>query len=44
MAELKGYELWYPEADLGPTGPAGAVIANWVRLGKTRGLRSSSVI
>jgi len=34
---LKGYELWYPEADLLPTGPAGAVITNWVRLGKPVG-------
>ena len=34
---LKGYELWYPQADLPPTGPAGAVITNWVRLGKPQG-------
>ena len=32
---LKGYELWYPEGDLGPS--AGAVITNWVRLGKPQG-------
>ncbi len=32
---LKGYELWYPEGDLGPS--AGAVITNWVRLSKPQG-------
>ncbi len=35
---LKGYELWYPESNLGPTGVGtGAVITNWVRLGKPEG-------